>query len=260
MNLLRTMLTATVIAATTTTISPVLAQDFIGRQQPVFKSDRMTPENLWAMGRIGGFKLSHDNSNAVYGVTYYSVKQNKSHSVLYTINLRTLESKQLTTSCKSEVGGTYINKGRQIMYLSAESGSNQLWVMNSDGTNRKQISHTNADIADFSISPDEKKVIVIMDVAQNHSIQTNDADLPQASGMVINDLMYKHWDTYVTTAPHPFVADFDGNKIDNAIDILEVNHLNAQCSHLVASNNSHGVPIQNVLPTLAAKRSVRNMP
>ena len=179
MNLLRTMLTATVIAATTTTISPVLAQDFIGRQQPVFKSDRMTPEDLWAMGRIGGFKLSHDNSNAVYGVTYYSVKQNKSHSVLYTINLRTLESKQLTTSCKSEVGGTYINKGRQIMYLSAESGSNQLWVMNSDGTNRKQISHTNADIADFSISPDEKKVIVIMDVAQNHSIQTNDADLPQ---------------------------------------------------------------------------------
>lgn len=77
MNLLRTMLTATVIAATTTTISPVLAQDFIGRQQPVFKSDRMTPENLWAMGRIGGFKLSHDNSNAVYGVTYYSVKQIK---------------------------------------------------------------------------------------------------------------------------------------------------------------------------------------
>ena len=221
MNLLRTMLTATVIAATTTTISPVLAQDFIGRQQPVFKSDRMTSENLWAMGRIGGFKLSHDNSNAVYGVTYYSVKQNKSHSVLYTINLRTLESKQLTTSCKSEVGGTYINKGRQIMYLSAESGSNQIWVMNSDGTNHKQISHTNADIADFSISPDEKKVIVIMDVAQNHSIQTNDADLPQASGMVINDLMYKHWDTYVTTAPRPFVADFDGNKIDNAIDILE---------------------------------------
>lgn len=32
--------------------------------------------------------------------------------------------------------------------------------------------------------------------------------------------MYKHWDEWVTTAPHPFVADFDGNGISNIVDIL----------------------------------------
>ena len=32
--------------------------------------------------------------------------------------------------------------------------------------------------------------------------------------------MYKHWDEWVTTAPHPFIADFDGNGISNIVDIL----------------------------------------
>ena len=34
--------------------------------------------------------------------------------------------------------------------------------------------------------------------------------------------MYKHWDEWVTTAPHPFIADFDGNGISNVVDILDV--------------------------------------
>ena len=223
MNLLTTMLTATALAASATIATPAMAQDadFIGKQQPTLSSDRMTPEALWAMGRVGGFKVSPDGKQAVYAVTYYSVKQNKSHSVLYSINLKTRAVKQLTTSKKSEMGATYINGGKEIVYLSSESGSSQLWKMNTDGTNRQQISNAPSDVADFLFSPDGKKVILIMEVDQNHSIQKNDADLPLATGMVINDLMYKHWDTYVTSAPHPFVADFDGSRVGAAKDLLE---------------------------------------
>ena len=46
-------------------------------------------------------------------------------------------------------------------------------------------------------------------------------DSPKATGIIVTDLMYKHWDEWVTTAPHPFVADFDGNAISNVTDILE---------------------------------------
>ena len=45
-------------------------------------------------------------------------------------------------------------------------------------------------------------------------------DLDKASGMVIDDLMYKHWDEWVQTVPHPFVAPFAGNKVGEATDIL----------------------------------------
>lgn len=223
MNFISTMLSATALAAMTAlpTAASAAHDDFIGRQQPTLQSDRMTPEALWAMGRVGGFQLSPDGRQAVYGVTYYSVKQNKSHSVLYSMDLTTRQSQQLTTGNKSEAGGTFINGGKQIAFLSSASGSSQLWVMNADGTERKQISNTQSDVADFLFSPDGKKVILIMEVDQNHSIQKNDADLPQATGMVINDLMYKHWDTYVTSAPHPFVADFDGTHVGQTKDLLE---------------------------------------
>lgn len=46
-------------------------------------------------------------------------------------------------------------------------------------------------------------------------------DLPKATGIIVTDLMYKHWDEWVIGAPHPFVADFDGNSISNIKDILE---------------------------------------
>ena len=32
--------------------------------------------------------------------------------------------------------------------------------------------------------------------------------------------MYKHWDEWTQTVPHPFVAPVSGNKIGDAVDIL----------------------------------------
>lgn len=220
---IKTLLAAStlVIAGNTEISAQNTAAEFIGKQQPELKNDRMTPEALWAMGRIGDFNVSPDGKQAVYAVSYYSVKQNKSHSVLYTLDLNNLQPNRLTTSAKSESGAVFMKDGRHIAYMSAESGTNQLWMMNADGTGRKQLSHTDKDIEGFLFSPDEKQVLLVMEVAQNHSIATNDADLPLATGMVINDLMYKHWDTYVTSAPHPFVATFDGEKMGEAKDLLE---------------------------------------
>lgn len=220
---IKTLLAAStlVIAGNTEISAQNTAAEFIGKQQPELKNDRMTPEALWAMGRIGDFNVSPDGKQAVYAVSYYSVKQNKSHSVLYTLDLNNLQPNRLTTSTKSESGAVFMKDGRHIAYMSAESGTNQLWMMNADGTGRKQLSHADKDIEGFLFSPDEKQVLLVMEVDQNHSIATNDADLPLATGMVINDLMYKHWDTYVTSAPHPFVATFDGEKVGEAKDLLE---------------------------------------
>ena len=220
---LKTMLTATVLSLVSAQAADAqpAAADFIGKQTPVFQSDRMTPEALWAMGRIGGFNPSPDGKEAVYSVSYYSVKQNKSHSVLYTLNLLDGTSRQLTTSAKSEGGAVYVNEGKNIVFLSAESGSNQLWMMKADGTERRQISFADTDVADFLFSPDEKQVLLVMEVPQHHSVEAKEADLPLATGMVINDLMYKHWDTYVTSVPHPFVATFDGQTVKVGKDLLE---------------------------------------
>ena len=193
------------------------ADRFIGKVTPKLTSDVMTPEVLWQMGRIGSVNLAPNGKTAVYSVSYYSKEQNKSHSVLYLLDINSHHSLQLTSSEQSERGAVYINNGKNIAFLKG----GQVWMMNSDGTNRIQITHEKAEVVEFLFSPDSKKVILIKMVDQNSSIQKNDSDLDKASGMVINDLMYKHWDHYVTSAPHPFVASFDGINVTGAEDILE---------------------------------------
>lgn len=218
------MLTATVLMLSATApnaIASDISPDFIGKQKPNVTNGRLTPETLWAMGRIGSFQQSPDGKTAVYSVSYYSVEKNKSHTVLYSLNLFDKTSRLLTQSNGSESSAIYIKGGSKIAFLSSESGSSQVWEMNPDGTGRKQLSFEPKDVADFLFSPDGKKVILIMDTENTSSIQKNDKDLDKASGMVINDLMYKHWDQYTTTAPHPFVADFNGESINNSTDLLE---------------------------------------
>ena len=52
----------------------------IGKQNIKLQSRLMTPEALWAMGRIGSCEASPDGSKVVYQVGYYSVKANKSEN------------------------------------------------------------------------------------------------------------------------------------------------------------------------------------
>lgn len=212
---IKTLALATALIAT-----PAVAQQVIGKVSPKLGSDLLTPEVLWSFGRIGSVNVSPNDNKAVYTVSYFSKEQNKSHSVLYTMALSNKASKLLTASSYNERGGVFVNQGKSIIFLSNASGSSQLWMMSADGSNRQQISHEKTDVNDFLVSPDNKKIIMIMDVPQHHSIQENDKDLPKASGMVINDLMYKHWDHYVTTAPHPYVADLNALGITNPIDLL----------------------------------------
>lgn len=92
--------------------------------------------------------------------------------------------------------------------------------MNPDGTGRKQLSKSDADIEGFKFSPDGKKVILVKSIPFNEVIKKNPDDLPKASGRLVTDLMYRHWDHYVESIQHPYIADVTSEGIGNGIDIL----------------------------------------
>ena len=184
-------------------------------------SRQFTPEIMWKMGRIGAYHLSADAQNAVYGVTYYSVEQNKSRSVIYA-STPDAKATVLTDASSSEYAPSFIPDTDKVAYLAADKeGVTQLWMMDADGSDRKQISFEASDVNDYLFSPCGKKVILVKTVNRESSVQENDADLKLSTGIVANDLMYKHWDHYTKSAPHPFLADFDGNKVGESKDLLE---------------------------------------
>ncbi len=196
------------------------AQTMIGKTTDVAaisKGDRMTPETLWAMGRIGGASASPDGKTIAYQVGYYSVKENKSHQMLYTVSADGKRQQALTTTVASETDAEWINGGKRIAFLS----KGQLWSMNVDGSDRRQLTKSDIDIEGFKFSPDEKKVLLIKSLPYHESIQKNPDDLPLATGRVVTDLNYRHWDHYVESVAHPFVANVTENGVDNGKDIID---------------------------------------
>ena len=196
------------------------AQTMIGKTTDINQittGDRMTPEALWAMGRIGGAAASPDGKTIVYQVAYYSVKENKSHQTLYRVNADGKDTRALTTTAANESDAAWIAGGQRIAFLS----KGQLWSMNADGTDRKQLTNSDIEIEGFSFSPDEKKVILIKSLPYHESIKKNPEDLPLATGRLVTDLNYRHWDHYVESVAHPFVANVKSNGIDNGIDIID---------------------------------------
>ena len=193
--------------------------DMIGKSNIKLSSKMMTPEALWAMGRIGGCEASADGKQIVYQVGYYSVKANKSQQKIAVMNADGTGNTTLTKGSKSESDPTWING--KIAFLSG----GQLWTMNADGSDRQQISKSEKDIEGFKFSPDGSKVILLHSIDFHEVIMKNPDDLPKATGRRVTDLMYRHWDHYVESIQHPFVAEVERVNgkwsIADGKDILE---------------------------------------
>ena len=194
---------------------------FIGKNEITIEGRRLTPEALWAMGRIGSMAPSPDGKRVAYVVSYYSVPLNKSHRVIYMMNADGTGQTLLTTSAASEGDVCWKKDGKKLRFLSSEGGSNQLWEMNPDGTGRRQLSHTEKDLEGFLFSPDESRVLLVMTVQNGPRVVDKYPDLPKTTGRIITDLMYKHWDEWTDEIPHPFLADFDGKTVGEPKDLLE---------------------------------------
>lgn len=193
------------------------AQTMIGKNDIRLSSDRMTPEALWAMGRIVGAQSSPDGKRIVYQVAYYSVKANKSHHMLFVMNADGSNKRCLTTSASNETDAEWIENGTKIAYLF----KGQVWKMNADGSEKQQLSFGKEPLSGFRFSPDGKQVILLRDLPYHGTIQKNPDDLPLTTGLVINDLNYRHWDHYVTSISHPFLAAVVDGKIQEGYDMLQ---------------------------------------
>jgi len=182
------------------------------------ESDTLTPEALWAMGRIGSYATSPDGSKVAYQVTYYSVEENRSNTVIYVQDIPSAAASESDAISS----GTLLGLGNSPVWLDenriAFLSKGEIWTMNSKGKSRKQLTNTDGSVDGFLFSPDQKKVVLIKSVPFHDIIAERPADLPKSTGMVINDLMYRHWDHYVESIPHPFVLDLESGE---ELDILE---------------------------------------
>ena len=195
----------------------------ITKPEITIQGGRLTPEALWAMGRINSVLPNEQTNQLAYTVSYYSVEENRSTSW---IRVAHEQDNQLVTD-NEWVGYEPAWWGNNIAYLNG----GKLHVKSIDGK-VKTLNGFDKDIEGFLLSPQGDKIILIAQVKTVASTADKHPDLPLASGRVVDDLMYKHWDEWTETAPHPFLCELKQGianpesqikdlEIINCIDLLE---------------------------------------
>ena len=201
--------------------SAISSEGYIAKSEIIVEDGKMTPEVLLAFGRLSDPQVSPDGKKILYGVSYTSVKDNRSARNLFICNLDGSDNQQLTTSGKSIGNARWSADGKHIAFTMG----GQIWTADircSRGKwalkNVHQISNVPNGVGEFKLSPDQTKVMYISYV-KSHVDSPSDcyADLDKATAYTTDDLMYRHWDHTVMEIPHTFVSEFSFAMEANAI-------------------------------------------
>ncbi len=220
MNKLIAIVLLSAIGFTGCNTAPKNTEDIIGPNKIKVENGLLTPEVLWSFGRLGEVAVSPCGKMLAYTVSYYSIEKNKGNTDLYYMTTNGSDKIQLTSTNAQEFNPVWTNNHR-ILFISTEGGSAQIWSIKPDGSEKKKISEFDGDINGFSISPDETKILFISEVKVDKLTADIYPDLPKASGKIITDLMYRHWDSWEDGYySHIFVADLINGKVENPRDIM----------------------------------------
>ena len=195
---------------------------YIGPSEIRIEDGIMTPEALLSFGRLGDPQLSPDGKTVLYGVSYTSIPENRSVRNLFVTPAEGGEKTQLTFEGKSVSNARWAPDGKAVYFLQGGQLYKASFAANKLGKKVK-ISDVPAGINEFSLSPDGQQVLYASGVhsAVERPVDTDPA-LDKANAYATEDLMYRHWDHWVETIDHSFVAALANGPVtpERSLDIL----------------------------------------
>ena len=182
----------------------------------------MSPEVLLSFGRLSDPQISPDGKKVLYGVSYTSIADNRSCRNLFLSNIDGSDKVQLTHYAKSVSNARWSADGNSIYFLQG----GQIYKAPIQGSKLGKkvcISDVPAGISEFKLSPDQANIMYVSTI--HSAVETpvdSDPVLSKAQAYATEDLMYRHWDHWVTEIPRTYVAPFAGAMItpDNSFDLL----------------------------------------
>ena len=158
---------------------------------PTNAQQKLTPELLWTIGRVGLEDVSPDGKYALYGVQRYDVPTNKGSRVLYLLEIKTGVTRALTDPDETSSDAEFRPDGKKIGFLR----DGKLHEVNVEGPSMiAQVS--DLEINGFHYSPDGKSILFAQDVKLDQNTVDRYPDLPKASGRISDGLLYRHWKSW----------------------------------------------------------------
>ncbi len=164
---------------------------------PSDAGQRMTPELLWKLGRLGDAALAPDGHSAAYVVRRYDLKENKGKSHLHLLDLKSGRSRELLTA--DSIGGLQwaTSPRGPRLYYTAPAGKDkksQVWALDPANPKPQQVTSLKSSVGNLKVSPNGTQLAFTLRVKLDSTVKDIYADLPKADARIIDSLMYRHWD------------------------------------------------------------------
>ena len=182
-----------------------------------FSQAVMSPELLWSLGRVGAEAISPDGKNIIFGVTYYNVEAGTSERNLFKVTLDGGNPIQITTE-KGGENSVMTLPGGKMGYIF----KGQIWQSEWDGTGAVQLTNYEGGLNNVRFSPNGMYILFSKEIKLDKVMAAEVyPDLTGSNVRIINDLNYRHWDTWEDGAyQHVFYAKWNNGTITDEIDIM----------------------------------------
>jgi dipeptidyl aminopeptidase/acylaminoacyl peptidase len=163
-----------------------------------------TVEDLVNMERVSSPVLSPDASRVVYTVRSTNMDKNRGNTQLWMLDLRNPKAapQRLTQADASSTDPEWAPSGDAVYFLSARSGSQQVWRLPLSGGEAARVTDLPLDVENFRLSPQGDRLALSLAVFRDCAdlaCTKNRLDVQgkvKASGKVYDKLFVRHWDTW----------------------------------------------------------------
>jgi dipeptidyl aminopeptidase/acylaminoacyl peptidase len=180
--------------------------------------------DLLAMDRITEPQVSPDGKQIVFVLRRTDLEANRGRKDLWLVRVDGKGLHRLTSHQEDDYNPCWSHNGEFIYYLSARSGSTQIWRIDPKTKTIKQMTDLPLDVGNLIVSPDGNYLAFTLEVFPDlKSIDETKARLDavkkrKSSGKIFERLFIRHWDTWEDgRRSHLFVMPVVGGKV---VDVM----------------------------------------
>jgi dipeptidyl aminopeptidase/acylaminoacyl peptidase len=180
-----------------------------------------TVQDQVMLKRASSLRVSPDGTKVAFVLRATDLEANKGRLDLWLVGADG-KAKQLTTHEGNESEPVWSPDGTSLYFLSARSGSNQVWRLPLTGGEAVQVTKLPLDVDAFKLTPDGQtlvfaaEVFIDCDTLECTAKRLEDKAKQKTTAQVYDSLFFRHWDTWKDgRRAHLFAQKIAGGPVTN---------------------------------------------